>query len=71
MTLDKIQEDEDEIRGCLRAVLSEWLGKATSSPTWDALADAVEELDLSIAIRIRCQYVGTMTMTPRAISKSL
>ena len=51
--------------------MSEWLGKATSSPTWDALADAVEELDLSIAIRIRSRYVGTMTMTPRAIGKSL
>ena len=53
--LDKIEADEDTIRGCLREMLSEWL-KWESSPTWKALVDAVECIDKFKAEEIRRRH---------------
>ena len=42
--LEKIKTDEDMVHDRLQKMLSEWL-KQVESPTWKALADAVENID--------------------------
>ena len=42
--LEKIKTDEDTAHDRLQKMLSEWL-KQVESPTWKALADAVENID--------------------------
>ena len=50
--LEKIKTDEDTARDRLQKMLSEWL-KQVDSPTWKALADAVESIDKVRAQEIR------------------
>ena len=54
--LDKIRVDEDSIRDCLWAVLTEWLKQVDPHPTWNALADTVECIDQVKAEEIRRRY---------------
>ena len=50
--LEKIKADEDTAHDRLQKMLSEWL-KQVDSPTWKALADAVESIDKVKAQEIR------------------
>ena len=50
--LEKIKADEDTAHDRLQKMLSEWL-KQVKSPTWMALADAVESVDQVKAQDIR------------------
>ena len=50
--LEKIKTDEDTARDRLQKMLSEWL-KQVESPTWKALADAVESINKAKAEEIR------------------
>ena len=56
LVLDRIKSDEGGICDQLREMLSEWLKRTSPSPTWAALADAVEPIDPSKAneLRKRC-----------------
>ena len=51
--LNKIKADEEGVRNCLHEMLSEWLKHVDPSPTWAALADAVETVDEYKAQEIR------------------
>lgn len=55
--MDRIKKDEEGVRDCLYAMLSEWLKQVDPLPTWTNLVDAVEEVDSSKAKEIR-QYVA-------------
>ena len=55
--LDNIKKDEDGVRDCLHAMLSEWLKQVDPRPTWTDIVDAVEEVDSTKAEEIR-QYVA-------------
>ena len=52
-TLDRIQVDEHGSCNQLRKMLSEWLKRVDPSPTWAALADAVEVVNELKAKEIR------------------
>ena len=51
--LDSIKRDEEGVRDCLNAMLSEWLKQVDPPPTWTDIVDAVEEVDSSKAKEIR------------------
>lgn len=55
--LDNIKRDEDDVRDCLYAMLSEWLKQVDPQPTWKDIIDAVEEVDSSKAEEIR-RYIA-------------
>ena len=50
-TLKAIKKDEQDVKDCLQAMLSEWLNQP--QPTWMDIVDAVEEVDSSKADEIR------------------
>ena len=53
-TLKMIYHDSDHtVNNCLRLMLHEWLKRAIPPPTWEELAEAVENTDQSIARKIR------------------
>ena len=54
--LAKIKHDEQEANDRIQEVISWWLKQVDPSPTWKALADAVESVNPEIAsdIRQRC-----------------
>ena len=56
--LDIIQADEDGVRNRLREMLSEWLKQVDPSPTWAALADAVEVVNELKAKEIRTHFTS-------------
>ena len=41
---------------CLHVTLQEWLNQTDSPPTWHELAEVVEPLDRSTALKIRLHY---------------
>ena len=51
--LDSIKRDEEGVRDCLHAMLSEWLKQVDPPPTWSVIVDAVEVVDSSKAEEIR------------------
>ena len=51
--LNKIKSEEERVEDYLRETLSEWLKQIDPSPTWTALADAVEVIDGPKAQRLR------------------
>lgn len=51
--LDGINRDEEGVRDCLQAMLSEWLKQVDPRPTWTDIVDAVEEVNSSKAEEIR------------------
>ena len=51
--MDNIKKDEDGVRDCLHAMLSEWLKQVDPRPTWTDIVDAVEEVDSAKAEEIR------------------
>ena len=55
--LDNIKKDEDDVRDCLHAMLSEWLKQVDPQPTWKDIVDAIEEVDSSKAEEIR-RYIA-------------
>ena len=52
-TIFEIKRNEDGVNECLQEMLSEWLGCPV--PTWIDLADAVESVDSSLALKIRAR----------------
>ena len=48
-----IKRDEEGVKDCLQAMLSEWLKQVHPQPTWTDIVDAVEEVDSSKAEEIR------------------
>ena len=61
--LDKIKVDYPQVEGRKTRVIHSWIKrndivqrKQNEHPTWDALADALASLDLSLSERIRDQY---------------
>ena len=63
--LRRIETDFRSAMDCLREVLSYWLKATVPMPTWSALAEAVEPLDLHIAERIRERIDTATSATPR------
>ena len=55
--MDSIKKDEETVRDCLRAMLSEWLKQEDPPPTWQGIISAVELVDSSTAKEIR-KYVA-------------
>ena len=56
-TLERIQNKEHDVRSCLLAMLSQLSKQQIDPPpTWAALAEAVEEVDPSIAKHIRNKH---------------
>ena len=55
---DTIKNDEmNNSKNCLRAMLSTWIKKINPPPTWCKLVEAVEHYDPSLAEEIRCTYL--------------
>ena len=52
-TLQEIKQNERQERNCLRVMLSAWLKTEDPLPTWNDLAEAVEQIDREIAEEIR------------------
>ena len=48
-----IKRDEEGVRDCLQAMLSEWLKQVDPEPTWMDIVNAVEEVSSSKAEEIR------------------
>ena len=55
--LETIKYNEQLPDNCLRKLISWWLKQVDPSPTWKALADAVESVNPEIASKIRQQCV--------------
>ena len=55
--LAAIEHNEKKANDCLRTLISWWLKQVDPSPTWKALADALEILDTQIALKIRQQCI--------------
>lgn len=55
-TLDKIEHDYRKANDCLREMLRTWLKQVSSTPSWQALTDAVEPFDPAVAEKIRTTY---------------
>ena len=58
--LKAIEIDIKDIHDCLQAMLVQWLKQSDPPPTWKNLADAVEEINESIAEKIRTKYLVTI-----------
>ena len=56
-TLDRIKSDGPNDEDRLVCVISWWRDKLDPFPTWEGLADAMENLYPEIATKIRQQYV--------------
>ena len=57
--LDRIKNDEAGVNDRLQEMLSEWLKQVNPPPTWEDLANAVEEIDQSKAQEIRSSIYYT------------
>ena len=55
--LDNIKRDEESVRDCLHAMLSEWLKQVDPPPTWKDLVNAIEKVDSS-----KAQEIGRLYM---------
>ena len=55
-TLDKIEHDYKKANDCLREMLSTWLKKVTPPPSWETLAEAIDNFNETIATKIREMY---------------
>lgn len=51
--LDNIRRDEEGVRDCLHAMLSEWLKQVDPQPSWKDIVEAVEQIDSSKAEEIK------------------
>ena len=51
--LQAIKCDEQQVNGCLREMISEWLKSTDPQPTWNNLADAIKPFDPQKAEEIR------------------
>ena len=56
-TLDKIEHDYKKANSCLREMLCVWLKKVNPPPSWQGLADAVDNFDEGVAEKIRDTYI--------------
>ena len=55
--LNTIKYDcHSDSRDCMREMLREWLKQVDPTPSWEALADAVEDIDSHLAEEIRKEY---------------
>ena len=56
--IDNVKRNEEDVHDCLHAMLSEWLKQVDPPPTWRAVVDAVEAVDVSKAEDIK-KYLAT------------
>lgn len=57
--LDNIKkENNNSQHDCLREMLKTWVKQVNPSPTWCAMADALEKLELESARTLRKKYCG-------------
>ena len=52
-SLKTIRYNNVEAKDCLQDMLHQWLVRVAPPPTWEALAEAVEHTDQTIACKIR------------------
>lgn len=57
--IEEIRADNNRVRNCLQALLTEWLKHKDLKPSWDVLADSVQQLDnYTLANEIREQHLN-------------